>query len=301
MQRTLLLLIITILQFNVSGAQDIDSLGQLKNYSFKMYYSAAYRQRAELIATRIEKALSYNQQLLDFKPVIEVFLIDSSDWKKYTNQPVIYGMPHYVNENKRLVLAATDNPFWKDFIPPLNELPENLKESVQKTYTNSQGKLSMEAFFDLLAIHELGHAFHHQGGLTMQRSWMGELFVNILLHNYVAENEKESLPALTLFPQMVVAEGSKQFIYTKLRDVQERYNEIGQRYPANYGWYQCRWHIAAARIYDSSGKQVCRKLWDALKIKELFMSDEKFAIYLDEKADKSIGNMIRNWDSDTIR
>ena len=85
----------------------------------------------------------------------------------------------------------------------------------------------------------------------MQRKWMGELFVNILLHTYVAENEPQSLPALTLFPKMVVAAGSSEFKYTSLNDIQERYNDIARDYPKNYGWYQCRWHAAAADIYKS--------------------------------------------------
>lgn len=295
MLRTLFLFIVSLFQFIITAAQDLDSLGQLKSYSFKMYYSPAYRQKAELIAARIEKAIDYHQQLLNFKPEIAVFLIDSSDWKKYTSQPVVYGLPHYVNENKRLILAATDNPFWKSFYSSLNDLPEELRRSVKSAYTNTAGELSMEPFFDLLAIHELGHAFHYQAGLKMQRNWMSELFVNILLHTYIAENEKDRLPALTLFPKIVISAGSKQYRFKSLTDFQESYNEIALKYPQNYGWFQCRFHSEAATIYSASGKQVCRKLWEALKTKDTFPTDESFAIFLDERADKSVGNMIRNW------
>ncbi len=301
MHRIFFLLIATFLQFTIAAAQQIDSLGKLNDYSFSVYYSPEYRQRAESIAARIERALSYNQQMLDFKPDIEVFIIDSLDWTKHTNQPVIYGMPHYINSNKRLILAATDNPFWKSFSSSLYELPEELRKPAQEAYINSKSELSMEAFFDLLAIHELGHAFHNQAGLSMQRNWMSELFVNILLHTYIAENEKHLLPALTLFPQIVIAAGSKQYRFKTLKDFQESYNEIALKYPRNYGWFQCRLHSEAAGIYNSSGKEVCRKLWDALKIKETFMTDEEFAVFLDGKADKSVGNMIRNWNVETIK
>ena len=37
-----------------------------------------------------------------------------------------------------------------------------------------------------------------------------------------------------------------------LADLENRYDEIGQRYPQNYGWYQSRWHSSAADIYDAA-------------------------------------------------
>ena len=46
----------------------------------------------------------------------------------------------------------------------------------------------------------------------------GELFCNILLHTYIAENEPEQLSALTVFPQMVIAGGTDGFVYTSLSD-----------------------------------------------------------------------------------
>jgi hypothetical protein len=126
----------------------------------------------------------------------------------------------------------------------------------------------MQAFFDLLAIHELGHAFHFQAKLNMQRKWLAELFVNSLLHAYVAEVEPESLPALTLIAKMVLGAGTDGLTYTSLEDIENLYYEIGQKYPNNYGWYQFRWHNAAEKIYDSNGAQINRKWWDALKSKK---------------------------------
>jgi hypothetical protein len=176
-----------------------------------------------------------------------------------------------------------------------------LRGPVQNTYRGNNGQLTMQAFFDLLAIHELGHAFHIQGGLSMQRNWMRELFANILLHTYIAEKAPELLPALTLFPRMVVAGGTRDLKYTSLQDIQQRYAEIARQYPKNYGWYQCRWHSAAADMYDAGGKQVLRKLWDALKGTKDILTDEQLLAFLKTKTDKSIADMVENWDRDTIK
>lgn len=128
---------------------------------------------------------------------------------------------------------------------------------------------------------------------------MGEVFVNILLHTYIAENEPELIPALTVFPRMVVAGGNREFKYTSLEDVEKRYNEIARNYPKNYGWYQCRWHCAAASIYDSAGKNVCTNLWNALNNNTKLESDVQLASFLEKEADKSLAEMIRNWDQET--
>jgi hypothetical protein len=279
-----------------AAAQHFNQLDSLVDHKAKVYFSKGHQQRAATIAGHVDNGMKYYQQLLDFKPVVTLLVLSTADWKIYTTMPVVYGMPHYNPESKTLVVAAEDNTFWKSFLPPLDQLPAELSQQIQATYKNEKGNLSMQPFFDLLALHELGHAFHNQAGLTMQRKWMGELFVNICLHTYIAENEQGLLNALTLFPKMVIAGGTKEFKYTTLQQIDERYNEIGQQYPKNYGWYQCRWHFAAGVIYDAAGKQVCKKLWTALKNKKEILSDEQFAGFLETAVDKSIADMIRNWD-----
>ena len=281
--------------------QPFQQLDSLKNKKTKVYYSAGYGERAAAITKRVDKAMAYYKKMLSFTPTVTFLVLSAGDWTKYTTLPVVYGMPHYNPDNKTLVVAAADNPFWKSFIPPVDQLPKALRENIQAAYKIADGGLSMQPFFDLLALHEVGHAFHTQAGLTMQRNWMGELFVNILLHTYIAEKEPEALPALTVFPQMVVAGGTAGFKFTSLKDVHERYNEIGSKHPKNYGWYQCRWHAAAAGIYDAAGKQVCTKLWYALKGQNEKLTDEQLLVFLETAADKTVGNVMRNWDRDTVK
>lgn len=295
MQRFIFLsLLLTVVLVQTVRSQQYDQLITLKDHSANVFYSSGHEERAVSIAKRVDKAMSYYQQLLGFKPAVTILILSPADWSKYTKSPAVYGMPHYTNE-KTLLVAAEDNAFWKSFVPPMEQLPQVLREQISTVYQTPDSSISMQAFFDLLAIHELGHAFQFQAGLTMQRKWMSELFTNILLHSYIAENESESLPALTLFPKMVVGGGSKEFSFTSLKDIQERYSEIAQRYPKNYGWYQCRWHMAAAVIYDTAGSKVGRKLWDAFLSTKEVLGDKEFLRLLD-RADKSVADVVRNWD-----
>jgi len=283
------------------SAQSKDSLHQLQKVDFPVYYSTGHQARAETIATRIGQAIAFHSELLEFEPTVSLYILSAKDWNDYTLKQVVYGMPHYDEKGRRLIVAAEDNMFWKSFLPPLDQLPETLRKPIETTYSGNAGQPTLQAFFDLLAIHELGHAFHMQGGLTMQRNWMSELFCNIFLHTYIAVKEPELLPMLTLFPRMVVAGGTKEFKYTSLKDIHDRYSEIAQKYPKNYGWYQCRWHAAAAGIYDAGGRQVLRKLWDALKSRKEKLTDEELISFLKMKVDRSIAEAMEHWDRDTVK
>ena len=279
--------------------QQLDSLRQIKSPDALIYFSAGQDQRASAIAIQINNSLAYFSKLLKYKPEVTLLVLNTTDWKKFASPQAIYGMPHFNAEKKTLYVAAEDNPFWRSFLPPLDKINPQLAQQIKNTYKNNDGEVSMQGFFDLLAIHELGHAFHLQKGVNMQRSWMGELFVNILLHTYIAEKEPALLPALTLFPKMVLASGSSEFKFTRLQDVHEHYQEIASKHPKNYGWYQCRWHSGAAEIYDAAGKKVGRQIWESLQGVDVTLSDEKLASVMESQVHKSVSDLIRNWEVNT--
>ena len=276
-------------------AQSFEKLNLLDGHTTKTYYSEGSKEQAEAMATRCDSVMLFYKSIINFQPNVTLLVLSPNDWSSYTNFPV-YGMPHY-NDAQTLIVASDDNDFWKSFIPPLDQLPAGLAQQISNTYSDKNNQLSMRGFFDLLAIHELGHAYHNQGGLTMQRRWMGELFANIFLHTYIAEREQQQLPALTLFPKMVVTSNNKADLkYTSLPDLEANYELIGQQYPQNYGWYQCRWHTAAGTIYDQSGTTAIKNLWNELQIQKEPLSDSAFADLLATKVDQSVADVPLKWD-----
>lgn len=279
---------------NNSLAQSFENLNELAGTSAKTYYSVGSKEQAETMAKRCDSVMSFYKSIINFEPKITLLILSPTDWSKYTNFPV-YGMPHY-NDYQTLIVASEDNDFWKSFIPPMDQLPTELTQQILDTYTDETNTLSMRSFFDLLAIHELGHAFHGQGGLKMQRKWMSELFANILLHTYIAEKEPELLPALTIFPKMVVSTTELENLkYTTLTELESEYDIIGQKHPNNYGWYQCRWHMAASNIYDLGGIAAFQKLWKELKNQQETLDDSAFATLLSNKVHQSIADVQLKW------
>ncbi|NEN24390.1 hypothetical protein G3O08_12835 [Cryomorpha ignava] len=293
----LMLSVMLFIAISPAQAQTFENLNSLEGHSTKTYYSTGAKVQAETMAVRCDSVISFYYALINFKPAVTLLVLSPDDWPKYTDFPV-YGMPHY-NDPQFLVVASEDNTFWKSFIPPLDILRPSLSQEIASTYSDQKGELTMQAFFDLLAIHELGHAFHIQGGLKMQRNWMGELFANIFLHTYIATKEPEMLPALTVFPTMVVNSTNKEDLkYTTLNELEANYELIGKQYPKNYGWYQCRWHMAAANIYENGGIVTFQNLWELLKNQKEPLDDKAFAELLLTIVDQSVADVPLKWEEE---
>ncbi|MBT8182989.1 MAG: hypothetical protein KJO53_15525 [Eudoraea sp.] len=271
-------------------------LEELKNYTQTYYYSKGQKQRAEKIAAFMEDAGTYFQKEIGFTPSTILYVLAPKDWKQFAakQHQDVYGFPHDI-DSRRLVIAAEDNAFWSSFLPAVGKLPKPLAEEVTKAYGSPDRSYSMMPFFDLLALHEIGHSYHSQAGLKMHRNWMRELFVNIMLHTYVAEKKPELLPALETFPNMVVGAGSAEYQYTSLEDFERMYATMGMG-PKNYGWYQSKLHSAARDIYNDGGKEVLRSLWRALKKYQEVLTDEEFVTMLYNQAHPSVANVYTNWD-----
>lgn len=291
----LLLCNISFTQDTAKTSNEAFPLLELQGFTQTYYYSPGHKARAKSIAVFLENAGNYFQKELQFHPEIELYILAPQHWKDVAAKPLqdVYGFPHNIDD-ERLAIAAEDNDLWRSFLPPVDQLPPPLAAEVKNAYGKADGTYSMMPFFDLLALHEMGHSYTAQAGLKMQRNWMSELFVNIMLHTYVAEKQPELLPALETFPNMVVAGGTAEYKFTSLEDFEKLYPTLGMG-PKNYGWYQSKLHSAAKDIYNAGGKIVMQQLWAALKKHQEKMSDQEFVKMLEREVHPSVINVYLNW------
>ena len=294
--------LVLVLLINFSFAQDTAKtvtkpfpLEALKGFTQTYYYSPGRQERAKSIASFMENASIYFQKEIAFTPKITLFILAPQNWKDVAAKPQqdVYGFPHNA-DSARLVVAADDNDFWSSFLPPVDKLSPLMAAQVSKAYGKQDGSYSMMPFFDLLALHEMGHSYTAQAGLKMHRHWMAELFVNIMLHTYVAEKQPQLLPALQAFPNMVVGAGTAEYGFTSLEDFEKLYPTLGMG-PKNYGWYQCKFHSAARDIYNAGGSEVMKKLWKALKKHQEEMTDIEFTDMLNKEVNPSVANVYLQW------
>jgi len=283
-------LILMIVFLQNANSQDTSTLKELKGYSFSTLYSSGLEYKAKEMATKCDSAIRYmSKNVLGFRPTIKLFVLNPDDWKKYTSNH-IYGMPHYKGE--KLILAGEDNSFWKSFIPPMNSMSPEMVTTMKKLFAKPNGDLSFEKFFDLLALHELGHAFHTQDSVNFPRKWMNELFANLFLHTYIAEKESTLLPILEIAPKLVIETGPAGFEHTSLQDFESFY--VQKMSPNNSGWYQARFHFAAKQLYDAGGAAVVKALWNTFLNNKKEYSDNELVELLKMKAPE-VATFIAEW------
>ncbi len=270
----------------------------VEGYAFPVRASAGEEARARVMADMVASTLAHFAPRLGITPEVELLVLAEGDWAEHADFPV-YGMPHILG-GRILIVASQENPFWQSMVPDPASLPDEVARAARHVYGDGSGGVRGAPFFDLLAIHELGHAYAAQAGVRMQRFWMGEFFPNLLLHAWVEEVAPEHLPALTLFPDVVVARGSAAFDFTRLVDVEERIGEVLGRNPENYGWFQSRWHQGARRVYEAAGSEAVERLWNALRDTPERLDDEAFLALLDTRVHPSLGHLVRSWDEETV-
>lgn len=275
---------------------DPSPLKELHGFTQTYYYSPGHEERAKEIAVFLENAGNYFKKEIGFTPKIELYILAPQHWKDVALELMqnVYGFPHNIDE-VRLAIAAEDNDFWRSFLPPIENLPPSVAAEVKNAYGKEDGSYSMMPFFDLIALHEMGHSYTAQAGLKMHRHWMGELFVNLMKHTYIEEEQPELLPALETFPTMVVGAGTAEYEFTSLEDFERLYATLGMG-PKNYGWYQSKLNLASKDIYDAGGKQVMIKLWEALKKHQQEMTDEEFVKMLKDEVHPAVANVYLEWE-----
>jgi hypothetical protein len=247
-----------------------DGLRRLDGFPFPVLASEGLAPRARQLAARATRALRFLAPGLDVQPDMALLVLAPDDWDGRSGFP-LYGMPNYVAGN--VVVAGQPSDFWYGFVDLVAGADPAGLEALRKAY-GAAGEIDLSPFFDLLAIHEIGHHFHHVGGVHFPRLWLMELFCNLYLHVYVTEQEPEALPVLECLPAVVAAISPDRFPHRDLRAFEQLYNRMP---PRNYGWYECRLHVAAKRVYDAGGPAVLRRLWDRFRL-----SDAELAVALEE-------------------
>ncbi|AZI27639.1 hypothetical protein EA772_20670 [Pedobacter sp. G11] len=288
-----IIIVLFLVLTNLTFAQTYDGLQKLSNISQNVYFSENAKERAVKISTDVAKAETYFQKQFNVKPSYTLLVLSPTDWKKYAHPQAIYGIPHYLPDG-RLVVASENNDFWKRNAAPVDKLPQELAEKMKATYTDKNGEINLTNAFDLLAIHELGHAFQSAAKMLGQRNWLNELLCNILLHTYLADNDPKQLPYITVFTKTAVSSFPTQRLkFTKLEDFEANYNEIAKNFPDNYGWYQCRFHVMAGDIYDAGGASSMKKIWSMLLSQKQKLNDDELLKLLN--TDAALQKAIANW------
>jgi hypothetical protein len=173
-------------------------LAHLSGYPFEVRYSDGSLVRAQAAAAVAADASAYFSRLFSgVEPDIAIIVANEADWE--SRQP--YGLPFFNDDDGQIrpgivVMPAGSGDFWVAMGQDLHEASARDYTRLLATYPDGTGGLDLQPFFDLVTIHELGHAFEVFGVLRLPTFWLGEIFANLALHAFVAMRQSESLNSL---------------------------------------------------------------------------------------------------------
>jgi len=165
--------------------------------------------------------------------------------------------------------------------------------------------LDLQPFFDLITIHELGHAFEVLGDLRLPTFWLSEIFVNLAMHAFVATHRPASLPTLEVLS--TVGAGSRKLAarmraegYSTLEELQAHYTGSDDSMsPLNYVWFQYRWQRLAAKIFDADGEAGLVRFWECFHATDRLNSGgataASLAPLLRTEVSQILGRAVQDW------
>jgi hypothetical protein len=286
------------------------NLSRLNGYPFEVRYSEGALVRATASADVAADAYVYFSHLFSaVEPDIAFIVADEVDWANWTKR-CPYGLPFFNDDFGEIrpgvvVMPAGVGDFWVAIAQDLRDASPREYAKLLATYPDGAGGVDLQPFFDLITIHELGHAFEVLGDLRLPTFWLSEIFVNLALHVFVATQRPSNLPTLEVLT--AVGAGSRKLTARMRSDGYSTLDELQSHYtggdnsmePLNYVWYQYRWQRLAAKMFEVDGEDGLVRFWDCFHSVDRVNAGEATAAslvhLLTTEVSSTLGRAIRDW------
>jgi hypothetical protein len=280
----------------------------LGGYPFEVRYSDGALVRARTAADVAAAAYVYFSRLFSaVEPDIAIIVADEADWPDSSSP---YGLPFFNDDAGEIrpgvvVMPAGGGDFWIAMAQELRAASPRGYAKLLAAYPDGAGGVNLQPFFDLITIHELAHAFETLGDLRLPTFWLGEMFVNLAMHAFVATQLPASLQTLEVLP--TVGAGSRRLAarmraegYSTLEELQAHYAGSDEPMgPLNYIWFQYRWLRLAAKTFDAGGEPALVRFWDCFHARDRVDAGEataaSLAPILTTEVSPTLGRAVRDW------
>jgi hypothetical protein len=285
-------------------------LSTIEGFPFEVRHSEGAFVRARLVASIAADAYAYFAHLFSLEPNLALIVADESDWE--SRQP--YGLPFFNDDEGQIrpgivVMPAGKGDFWVAMVDDLRVTTPEGYGRLLTTYPDGEGGVDLQPFFDLITIHELGHAFEAFGELKLSTFWLGEIFANLCLHAFVTTKRPQILDTLEVL-SLVGASSTgldtrmKREGFTTLEELEVHYTGGGDPMSAeNYVWYQYRWQRLAAAMFDAEGEEGLVRFWEYFRAVGQRSDDQRsatsMASVLSSQVSETLGRAVREWPSAT--
>lgn len=225
--------------------------------SLPAYYSPHAEARARYLQGLLGGEIAYYADLFNVPfDSIALAVLDAPQWPKVAGREP-FGMPSVDGTNPAVVVmpASWDKVTWM-VVPRRAEVPPRM---LRQALANGRrwDQVKFEGC-DGIGTHEVGHFIIRQLGIDPQTHWFSEFLASYVGYAYLKAKDPGQALSNEIFWTVGIKNSPHQF--TKLDDFESKYDELQQKYPGNYGWYQLALDQRVVEVFGESGLDYLRRI-----------------------------------------
>jgi hypothetical protein len=229
-------------------------LHRIEGHPVTLHFSPGYRERAERLGLLVAAAHEFLERWLDVSAHTTLSVLRRENWRHLRRAP--YGYPHSIPERGMIFAPAHYPPRLIERARVLYEAaPPKLRETVSGSVDELNAQIMR--FYDLVAIHELGHLFVEHLQLALGTQWLTELVANFFATAFFHE-ERPDLAACWMAWADVQA--STLVRHRALEDYEAHYTMLDF---TNASYYQGRFNQCALALWKAQGRELAPALVSA--------------------------------------
>ncbi len=223
-------------------------LPKLVGGSLPTYYSPEAIGRARKLQLFIEGERAFYRAHLAV-PLDDLVLavLNPKQWDP-VSAPEPYGMPSVDGRPRVIVMPADWDKVVAMQLPRESDARPDLRQQAQATGMAWRDLMHRGA--DGIGAHELGHAIVKDYGIDAQTYWFNEFLASYVGDVYVVEKRPRDVAANRIFWQ---ASLQGPHPHTTLAYFESHYDELQEKDPGNYGWYQCALDQRVIAVHAQEG------------------------------------------------
>jgi hypothetical protein len=225
--------------------------------SMPTFYSPHAEERARYLQALLGGEIAYYAHLfhVSFSPVA-MAVLNVQQWPVIAGEEP-YGMPSVAGAKPAVFVmpVSWDEVRWmvaprREQVPPamLRRALANGRKWAQVKFEGCDG----------IGTHEIGHSIIRQLGIDPQTKWFNEFLASYVGYAYLKATDPAQALSTEIF--WTVGLDHSPHVFTKLADFESKYDELQQKYPGNYGWYQLALDQRVIEIYRQSGTDYLRQV-----------------------------------------
>ncbi|MGB0387570.1 MAG: hypothetical protein ACPGWR_22350 [Ardenticatenaceae bacterium] len=226
-------------------------LHRIQSEPVTLHFSPGYGVRAQKLGKLVLEGHLFLSEWLGVEARTTLSVLRRESWRPMRRAP--YGYPHSVPDKATIFAPAHYPP---RIINAQRAIYEAAAPSLQQRVHDEATPIDtqIKKFYDLVAIHELGHLFIHHLRLALGTHWLTELIANLFATAFFVESRPDLATDWLAWADL---QASLDVPYRSIEQYDAHYNTLDF---ANANYYQGRLNQHALQLWQQHGRDIAPTL-----------------------------------------